>query len=81
MTFNLLIAYIKKLIESKWTGQLRVNLHKGDLSKKIEVKTIIMEKNGTWSDGSPIMRTKDILTTSHRLKGVTHCLNDVGNEE
>lgn len=38
MTFDLLIAYIGKLIEDKCTGQVRVNLHKGDLSEKIEVK-------------------------------------------
>ena len=32
------IAFIKDLINREFTGQLRLNFHKGDISKKIELK-------------------------------------------
>jgi len=35
MTLNLLVAYIKKLIERKACLEIRVRLHKGSLSAKI----------------------------------------------
>ena len=34
MTFNLLVAYIRKLIQDKWTGELRIRFHNGDISAR-----------------------------------------------
>ncbi len=33
-----LLEFIKLLIDNKWTGQLRLNFYKGDISKKIDKK-------------------------------------------
>jgi len=33
-----LFRFIKELIDSKKSAQLRVNFHEGDLSEKIEIK-------------------------------------------
>lgn len=35
MTLNLLVAYIKKLIERKACLEIRVRLHKGSISAKV----------------------------------------------
>ena len=33
-----LLKFFKELFEKKWTGQLRLNFHEGNLSEKIEKK-------------------------------------------
>lgn len=38
MKFNQLIEYIDTLLKKNFTGQIRLNCHKGDISEKIEVK-------------------------------------------
>lgn len=35
---KLLLAFLKNLMDAKWTGQIRLNLHEGNLSEKIEKK-------------------------------------------
>jgi len=34
----LLLKFLKELFDNKWTGQLRLNFHEGNLSEKIEKK-------------------------------------------
>ena len=40
-----LLELFKKLMNSKFTGQLRLNFHKGDLSEKVEKKESIKLDN------------------------------------
>jgi len=37
MTLNLLVAYIKKMIEKKRNLEIRINLHKGDISARAHI--------------------------------------------
>lgn len=36
-----LFKFLQELFKKRWTGQLRLNIHKGDLSEKIEKKESI----------------------------------------
>lgn len=38
MVLTKLLDFIKQLSDRKWTGQLRLNFHEGNLSEKIEKK-------------------------------------------
>lgn len=40
-----LLKFLKELFEKKWSGQLRLNFHKGDLSEKMEKKESIKLEN------------------------------------
>jgi len=37
-TLKKLLALLKNLMDNKFTGQLRLNFHNGDLSEKVEKK-------------------------------------------
>ena len=38
MILSKIIAYLKSLCDNSFTGQIRINVHEGDISEKIEVK-------------------------------------------
>ena len=33
-----ILKQINYLLENDWTGQVRINIHKGNISRKIEIK-------------------------------------------
>ncbi len=41
---QILLEFITKLSESKFTGQVRINFHEGNLSEKIEKKESVKIK-------------------------------------